>query len=239
MATLINNSKIWYDKYDFTAKMNACSIDYSADMQDDTVFGNDTKSNKPGLKNVKASAAGFWESGVGSVDEAFFTEIGLSGSVLSICPLAGSVGDNVFMFKTALGQYSPGGSVGDLLKFDVTAEAFNSALVNATLLNNSILSASGNSTGFQLGAVPAGSKLYAGLHVIGITGTAPSLGVTIESDDNGSFTTPTTVLTFSASTVINSQWLSLDGPTTDDYFRASFTVSTADTFNVILSIGIA
>jgi hypothetical protein len=71
----------------------------------------------------------------------------------------------------------------------------------------------------------AGQYLYASLHVLSAAGTSPSITVSIESDADNTFSTPTTVLTFSAATSVDGQIMRAAGPITDTWYRAKWAVS--------------
>ena len=90
---------------------------------------------------------------------------------------------------------------------------------------------SGNSTGIQLGTIAASQNMHASLHVFSASGTNPTLDVTIESDDNGSYTSALTRMTFTQATAAGAEFL---GPTagpagSDDYWRVAWTIGGTDT----------
>jgi hypothetical protein len=63
--------------------------------------------------------------------------------------------------------------------------------------------------------------------------------VLLESDDNGSFTGATTRHTFAQNTAISSEWASVAGAVTDDYWRISWTVGGGSPdFTVVCAAGI-
>ena len=101
--------------------------------------------------------------------------------------------------------------------------------------------ASGTGTGLQLGAVPAGRRLYAALHVLSVAGTTPSITVTVESDDANTFASATTRLTFDAATAAGGQVLRTTGDAiTDTWFRVTWTISgTSPSFLFVVALGIA
>ena len=108
-------------------------------------------------------------------------------------------------------------------------------------VKNIFNSASGNTTGRQLGAVSATQSVYASIHVWSVAGTStPTLTAKIQSDDNSSFTSATDRITMSSATAITSEYKSQAGAITDDYWRVNWTVSgTSPIFKAIVSIGIA
>ncbi len=241
MATqVVQNSKIWLDQFNLSSDLNSLAIDYSAEMLDDTVFGDDTRSNKGGLKKVSMSMAGFWQAGTDLVDEVLFSTLfSVADAPCSISPEAGASGERAFLFQSIVGEYGQSGSIGDLYKFTATAQG-TGKLIRGLVGINSTVTASGNGTGYQLGAVSSTQKLYAALHVIGpVTGTSPTLDVIIQRDDNAGFTSPATALTFTQATAKASQWLELAGAVTDDYFRVNYTVGgTTPSFPFVVTFGV-
>jgi len=80
-------------------------------------------------------------------------------------------------------------------------------------------------TAVQLGAVPAGRSLYAGLFVPAAAGT--NLAVTVQSDNASGFPSPAVQITFATMSAIGWQFLSVPGPLTDDWFRFVATIATS------------
>ena len=83
--------------------------------------------------------------------------------------------------------------------------------------------------------------MFAALHVLSASGTSPTLDVVLQSDDNSGFSSAVSRITFTQATGITSQWSTLAGAQTDDYWRASYTIggSATPTFTFALVIGIA
>jgi hypothetical protein len=103
--------------------------------------------------------------------------------------------------------------------------------------------ASGNGTARQIGAVASGKALYAALHVISSSGDgSQTLDVEIESDSADDFTgSETSRITFSqVATSVQSQWGSVDGAITDDWWRAKWTVGGTGSpeFDFVIALGI-
>jgi len=236
MATqVLTNSKLWMSEYDLSGYLNSIAVDYSAEMLDDTVFGDSTRSRKGGLKTAAMSLAGFWES----VPDGFlFDHVGNSGEPMSAAPQTGADGEVAFTMAATGSEYSANGAIGDLYAFSVTGES-SEDLVKGTIMHNNTRTTSGNGTARQLGAVSSTQKLYCAIHVITASGTSPTLDVIIQSDDNGSMTTPVTAATFTQATGITSEWVEVDGALTDDYFRVNYTIAgTSPSFEFIVILGI-
>jgi hypothetical protein len=100
--------------------------------------------------------------------------------------------------------------------------------------------ATGTGTGLEVGAVAAGARLYAALHVLSVSGTTPSLTARVESSADNTFAAPTTRLTFAAATAAGGQALRTDGSAiTDTWWRVAWTVTgTTPSFMFAATLGI-
>ena len=202
MAELVyKNCKLYVGGYDLSGSHNELSLAYGADMLDKTAFGTSSRQRRAGLKNVECSHSGFWEGGDNNVDDVLFDNLSLPNQVMTVCPTDGSFGEVAFTFQNVIGEYSPGGNIGELMRFNFAAYG-EGDLVRGTVMETGTKTASGNGTARQLGAVQSGQKLYAALHVIAVSGTTPSLTVVVQSDDTSDFLSPTDRITFAAATAI-------------------------------------
>lgn len=92
-------------------------------------------------------------------------------------------------------------------------------------------------TAIALTGPAAGQRLYALLQVTAATGT--DLAVTIQSDDNSSFTSATTRITFATVSAVGYQLLSVAGDlSTETHWRVVATVA-SDDFDLAVQIGVA
>jgi len=136
MATLIfSDAFVSINAVDLSDHVKSVSIDYSADMQDDTAMGLDTKSNKPGLKDWSMSVEFHQDFATSNVDATLF---GLVGSTFAVIVrpvksvVVGTTNPN-YTATGALESYNPiGGSVGDLA--GVSASIKPAGQANATLV---------------------------------------------------------------------------------------------------------
>ena len=174
-----------------------------------------------------------------AVDEVLAVDLG-SNYVLSAVPAGATAGEvayfgqGVMMSRTVLD-----GAVGDLATHSVSFAG--SRIIRGIVEHSATLTATGDSTGTQLGAVSASQRIWAAVHFLTAGGTStPTITVKIQSDDNGSFTTPTDRITFTAQTAKGAQFGSTLGAIADDYWRATWTVSgTTPSFQTRILIGIA
>lgn len=240
MSTLcLQNQKFYLDGYDLSGDMNAIAINFAADMVEETAFGDDTHIFKGGLKVATMALEGYVEGGTDKVDEIMFNNMAVANKPISIGVETGADGELAYILQSILADYSPGGSVGEMFAFSVTAETSSEGLIRGTIMHNAAQSTSGNGTARQLGAVTSGQQLTAALHVIAASGSTPTLDITVESDDNSGMTSATTRATFTQATAIGSQVETLSGPVTDDWWRIDFTIgggTPSFTFVVVLGI---
>ena len=237
---ILKDCKLWLAGFDLSGDMNALALDFGAELQDNSVFGDDTRSRAGGLKTVTFAHEGFWNGGADKVDDVLFGRLGLADEVMSVAPETGADGETAYVLRSVLGEYAPGGSVGEMLAFSVRGESGQGPLVRGTIMHNAARAASGNGVARQLGAVGATQRLYTTLHVVAASGTMPTLDVTVESDDGSGFPSPTTRVTFAQATAIGAEWASaIAGPITDDWWRIVYTIGgTGPSFTFIVIIGI-
>jgi len=235
MASIVQNAKVYLGSTDLTGQANAVAVNYSANVLDNTVLGNDTKSAAGGVKQFDASIEGYWNS---TEDAAVFGNVG-GNDVLTVVNGTGIVTDPAFMMACVVGSYNPSGSHGELLAFSAAVQS-RSNLGRGQLACNAGLTTSGSQSGVNLGAVSSTQKIVASLHALTVSGTSPTLDVTVESDVDNTFASPTTVLTFSQVTAATALEIEADGPITDTWFRITYTIAgTTPSFAVRAAIGIA
>lgn len=241
MATLpLTDAAVLVAGYDLTGDANALDLEYSAEMLDGTTYGNDTRIHKGGLKSVSAAVRGFYNTGsLGDPDSALFSRIGTSGLPVSIIP-ARTAGERAFLFKSTGAAYDLGGEIGQLTPFSLDLDASKSNLVRGTLMaDETSEAASSNASAVQVGALSSSQSMYAALHVIAASGTTPTLDVIVQSDDNSGMSSATTRISFTQATAVTSEWSSVAGAVTDDYWRISWTIGgTTPSFDFVVTIGI-
>lgn len=214
-----------------TDTANEASIDYSAEAQDGTTFSDDSRVNHGGLLVPAFGVSGFFQS---TPDEALFADVGLVGRVVTL-GAGRAVGDVAYTMQAMLGAYNPmQGAVGELARFNLNAAA-TGKLVRGNLMHNASRSGDGSESAVQLGQIGAAQSLYAALHVVSSSGG--NLDVAIESDSADDFTgLETERLTFSTASAQGSEWLTLAGAVTDDWWRVTWTLTGTAQFIVVLGI---
>lgn len=237
MATyVVTSPKVWFAQYKLDTDMIAYAADYGAEMQDNSVFGDTTRSRLGGMKTLALSLEGF--ANTSNSDVALFGAVGVQNKPITIGPITGAEDETGFCMQATVGEYSPGGALGEMFKFSASAENSDgqSGLVKGTILLNRTATESSSTTANQLGAVTATQKLYAALHVTAFTGS--TLDVKVQSDDNSGMSSASDRITFTQATDVTSEWATpVAGAITDDYWRIDFTFS-GTTFTAGVFVGI-
>lgn len=183
-----------------------------------------------GLKSWELSADGMVDFANNSVDAKLGIEsVGNALTPVSVMPSAdgGADGAVAFSGQATHVDYSVLGAVGEIAPFRLQASGRKQPLVRGTVMHPSSMArtASGNGTGFELGALSGAQSIFMALHVLAISGS-PTFAVILESDDNGAFSSATTRITSSSySAATGSEWQILTGPITDDWWRVRWTIS--------------
>lgn len=198
-----------------------------------------------GIKSVSWSADVMQDFDADQVDE----ELGLDGGTLAastpltILPAGTADGSLGYTFRANQLEYTPiSGAVGDVAMARLAGRARRGPVVRGTVLHppSTARTSTANGTGRQLGALSSAQSMYAALHITAASGTTPTIDVKIQSDDNGSFTSPTDRITFSQASAAGWQWSSVAGAVTDDYWRVVYTIGgTGPSFQFCVVAGIA
>lgn len=227
------------DGFDMSGDANAVALSWGNEIQDDTTFGSGgVREKKPGLSGGTFEHQGYWEGGVGLVDDELFAALGIANTEMSIVPDGLTAGNKAFFGSVVQGEYSPGGSVGEIFSFGLSGE-LDGALVDGILLEYSTQTSTGAGSNIQHGAASAAQIVYAALHVLVVSGTSPTLDVLLESDDSGGFGSAVTRITFAQATGRTAEAQQVVGPITDDFWRVSWTIaggSPSFLFAVVLGI---
>ena len=236
----LNDVKLFAAGHDLSGQMNACALEYAADLLDETTFGQTTRINKGGIKSVVANHQGFWDAGgVTAVDPVVFARVGLEDVPIVIGPEGGAFTARAYLFRAIHAEYAIGaGVVGELLPFSVAMEGTGGQpLVRGRLLHNA--SATGNVTGtaVQLGSITATQFLYATLQVFSGSGSFVVIVQSAAAPDFVGATTRITFATVGAGVAVASEWATpVPGPITDTSWRVFATNPATRNFAVAVGI---
>lgn len=248
-AFVLTDTSIYAGPLDASCFGDTVALDVAGNVIRKTTFcDGGWESYVPGLRQWTASWSGPQDlaataaSATHTPDEAVAAAGGvLTAWPLLIVPVGAAEGAAAYGGNAMLASYSPWtGAVGALARHNVVAGPWlDSPLVRGVFATKQTVTATGNGTGHQVGAVTSAQRVWAGVHFLTAGGTTPSCTVILESDDNAGFTSPTTRITFTAATARGAQWSSLAGAITDTYWRFRWTVSgTLPSFQIRGFVGI-
>jgi len=234
----LKDGKLIVNGYDLSSYVNSLDLSITTGEIDVTTIDESAIKKIAGLEDTSISAEGFFEAGVDKPDELLGTNL---GSAVNFAMAADNGRGNIAYFGGGLEtNYSIFGAINEAAPFQFTGSGTNTKTVRGTIEDpgTTAVTATGSTTGFQLGAVGADEKLYGGLFVIAASGTSPTIDAKIQSDDNSSFTSATDQIIFSQLTDTGSEIKSADGAITDDYFRFNYTIGgTSPSFTIFGIIG--
>jgi hypothetical protein len=238
-TTVLNDVKLWRGAYDLSGKSNTLRAGFTTEALDDTGFGNSGRAFVPGLNGATLDHAGMADLGAGSYEDILYAEHGDTDLPITVA-VPGAAGDRAYLFQGIPSQLTLGGSVGELYGFTVTAQGSGS-IGRGLVLEGGVTArtVTFNGTAYQLDAGPiTGQFLYATLHVLSAS-AGDTLDVVIESDDNSGMTTATPRITFTQAAAAGSEWKSLAGPVTDDWYRIAVTIAGTDpSFLFAVAVGV-
>lgn len=235
---ILRDQSIYLGGYDLTGRSNALTLDYSAEMQDATTFGQSSHIRLGGLTMAAAQVAGFMD--IDTTDAFQFSNIGVQDTPFSFGAKGDTVGDDAFTLLAAEGDIKIGAAVGDICAFDAGMQSTGKLIKGKILLNSksAAITSTGAGTAQQLGAVASGKRIYIAAHVLNAgTGSAT---IKLQSDSTNAFSgAQTDRITLTAATSIGAQMSSVAGAITDTYWRVAYTISGASpSFKLVVIVGI-
>lgn len=239
------DSRLFIGGADFSGSGNKIELMESAEVKATTNWrSGGAEENLAGVASVEISGEGQWEAGdAGKVDDALWAGRRLH-EPWSIGPTGASdlsAGNLMWLAKAIRFKSQIWGDLGEVAGWSAEARG-TWPLVRGMSAHASGTprTATGHGSAFELGAVAADQYFYANLHVLSVSGTSsPTITVTMESDSDNNFNTPTDRLSFAAKTAIGGQALRVAGPITDTWWQAKWTISGTDpSFLFLVTMGI-
>ncbi|MFM9634744.1 hypothetical protein ACKI10_45265 [Streptomyces galilaeus] len=241
--TILTNVRTFAVGADLTGQSNKIELSAEVEDKDTTNYASEGwKEFLGGLASAEIAGEGQWEAGdPGKIDDASWSQLGGVGPWSISANNAAAVGGLAYFTNGLRSDYKLFGAVGDVAPWSGTVKS-SWPLVRGQFAHppGTARTATGTGTGLNLGAVAAGDRVYAALHVLSASGTTPSLTARVESSADNTFASPTTRLTFTAATAAGGQILRTDGSAiTDAWWRIAWTVSgTTPSFLFVSSLGI-
>lgn len=212
-----------------------------ADALDSTAMGDDCdRTFLPGLKQSTVNYGGWNDVISGDTLNAL---PGTANAVLlSFGPEpSAAVGTVGYITRGRVTSYEESANIGEIAPYTLQVQGTGFA-ARGEVFENVTRTATADGASSQLGAVSATQTLYASLHVTPtVSGTSPTLDVTIESDASGAFAgAETTRITFSQLTAEGFELGSVAGAVSDEYWRAVMTIggSATPTFPIFIVLAI-
>ena len=241
--TVLTNVRAFAVAADLTSSSNKIELTAEVEVKDSTNYASDGyKEVLGGLASAEISGEGQWDAGDDTaVDDAAWDQLGGVGPWSVSANNSAAVGQLAYFTRALRADYKVFGEVGDVAPWSSTAKS-SWPLVRGQFAHppGTARTASGSGTGLELGAVAAGRRLYAALHVLSVSGTTPSLTAVVQSSADDTFAAPTTRLTFDAAAGAGGQILRTDGTAvTDTWWRVAWTVTgTGPSFLFAAALGI-
>lgn len=239
---VLTAARFLYHSVDLGAQSSQFRLQSAVELQDVTTFGSTARKRIPGLLVPTLDYRGFWDLGT-NLDSVLDAAISSSTArPLSVSP-TDTVGDRAFLTEVLKATMRRGGSVGEAAQLEGTFEPIARNLLKGYIAATGTKTSTANGAGINAGAVTASQFLYAALHVPPtVSGTLPTLDVTIQSDSDDTWASPTTRITFTQKTAEGSQFATpVAGAITDTWWRAVWTIggTGAPTFPIFVVFAIA
>lgn len=242
--SVLLNARLFAGGADLSGQGNKIELQSEFEEKDVTNWLSDGwKENLGGIASTTLAGAGQWEAGDPSrVDDEMWAQlIGRTDRPWTACPDTADLGELAYFTKGMVKDYKIFDAVGEVAPWEANV-AGSWPLLRGTVLHppGTARTATGNGTGVEHVAVPAGQHLYAALHVLSVSGTStPTITVAVQSDADNTFASAATVGTFTAATAVGSQILRFPGPITDTWYRPSWTITgSTPSFLFLLAIGV-
>jgi hypothetical protein len=241
------DTRLFVGAADLSGHSNKVEIDDTIEDKEVTNFrSGGAKEVLGGLETVSINAEGQWEAGdPGKIDDQAWADRRVLEAWTAGAESASDtgVGSVAYLTKALRSSIKLFAAVGDVAPWSAKATG-TWPLVRGEFAHPSGVArtTTGSGTALQLGAVAAGERLYASLHVLSVSGTlSPTFTATVQSDSAEAFNvTPATQLTFAAATAAGGQILRTDGSAiADDWWRVGWTISGTDpSFLFVAAFGI-
>lgn len=250
---VFTDAKVYVGGYNLSGYANETHITQTPAVLDATTFGNATKIGVAGVKDFKADVGGFMDFafpiGAAPLDQnnsfnsALYSMIGGAINVASIAPLGNSEGDLAFTLQHVASKFDPmGGAHGALMPFKLEMMAAGVKVIRGSVMGvgNKTVTGGTASPLNIVGGVLSGQSLYLGFHVVGASGTTPTLNVIVRSAAASNMTSPTTRLTVPQyTTSVGASWLSVAGPITDQWYDVRWTITgTTPNYTIFAVLGV-
>lgn len=214
-------SRVMVNDQHLSGSLSGYSLGYSRTMGQTTSLLDDGAKWIPGLMNGSLSLNGRFESGTDSIHETInSTEGADNGLLLTALPDGFNVGKPAYIAVTDLSSYNVEASVSETVNLTVESQPDDGADWGVSLHPHTSETGNGTESSVDHGASTSNGAV-ATLHVTAVSGTSPTLDVTIQhSPDNSTWAD---LVSFSQTTASTSERVTVSG-SVDRYVRESHTI---------------
>ena len=241
--TVLTSVRCFAVALDLTSNSNKLELAAEVEVKETNNYGTDGYTEVVGgLASTQITGEGQWEAGDETrVDDATWAQLGGVGPWSISANNSAAVGERAYFTRARRAHYTWVAAVGAVAPWTSTAKS-SWPLVRGQFAHppGTPRGTNGTGTALEVGAVPAGRRLYAALHVLSAAGATPSLTARVESSVDDTFAAPTTRLTFDPATQAGGQALRTDGTAiTDTWWRLAWDVTgDAPSFLFAAALGI-
>ena len=238
---VLKNLGLYYGSLALASQINQVALEATAPEVDVATFdSNGWSDTVAGLLKASLRFDGFWDAA--EPDASAFDQISKADWPATVVKPAGTVpavGDVAYFLLASEFSYTLGGTVGAASRLSLALTGAGALLRGRVADYQAPATATGNGTGYQLGAVTAAQRLYYAVHVVGASGTLPTLDLVIESDDADTFGSATTRVTVAQFTDEGTAYGSVAGAITDTWWRVRRTIGgTSPEFTYLVALAI-
>lgn len=238
---VLKNLGLYYGSLALASQINQVALEATAPEVDVATFdSNGWSDTVAGLLKASLRFDGFWDAA--EPDASAFDQISKADWPATVVKPAGTVpavGDVAYFLLASEFSYTLGGQVGAAARLSLALTGAGALLRGTVADYQAAAAANGSGAGSNLGAVTAAQRLYYAVHVVGASGTTPTLDLVIESDDADTFASATTRVTVAQFNDVGTAYGSVAGPITDTWWRVTRTLGgTSPEFTYLVALAI-
>ena len=229
MATLGKNTVVLHDQYNLTTALDSGEVSASLEPLETTTFSANSKTFTPGTKDGTISVEGLSDAtSATGIDSIQYADLGNTSTLVTLS--AGSTaGSTAYLADTTQNAWAIAADVSGLVRINGAYQTVQDGVEKGVLvLPVTTATATANGATHDRGASSTSSSgNVAMLHVTAASGTSPTLDVDIEMDDNSSFTSATTLVSFAQATAATVERME-NTTSTERYLRVAYTIGGTD-----------
>jgi hypothetical protein len=239
MALDAGNLKIYCRGVDLSIALQSTSLEQSREEQDETAYADAIRKMTPTLGRVSVAHAGVYSDGAFTIGEVFRQASTTDDEGITLAPEGATAGNKGFIVLAHKASITMPGEVapGSIHKAALRGSS-RYPLVDGVIGFNGAVSNNSQTAAYQLGALAAGQKIVATVHLLALSGS-PSATFILESDNAVGFPSGIAQDTSAAQTARGSVVLQEATVVSDDWWRVRWTFSGTGNFTAVIALGLA